>query len=168
IVDGTYKNIKGEDGKQESQYLPRTIEEMAKLENIVKRAVNFDDRRGDALEIVNIPFETSNMAEGEESIMEEGRLSNLKQYTFFIKYIFLSIILLLCFIFVVRPLVAWLTSTPIESMEMLNQLPKTVGEIESESAQGMQSLPFRDRALEMITKDSAHSVPLMQNWLKEK
>jgi hypothetical protein len=29
-------------------------------------------------------------------------------------------------------------------------------------------LPFRDHALEMITKDSAHSVHLMQNWLKEK
>lgn len=168
IVDGTYKNIKGEDGKQESQYLPRTIEEMAKLENIVKRAVNFDAKRGDELEIVNIPFETAEMAEGEESIMEEGWLSDLKQYMFFIKYIFLSIILFLCFIFVVRPLVAWLTSSPIESMEMLNQLPKTVGEIESESAQGMQSFPFRDHALEMITKDSAHSVHLMQNWLKEK
>ncbi len=168
IVDGTYRNIKREDGKQESQYLPRTMEEMAKLENIVKRAVIFDAKRGDELEIVNIPFETSKMAEGEKSIMEEGWLSSLKQYTFFIKYIFLSIILLLCFIFVVRPLVRWLTSSSIESMEMLNQLPKTVGEIESESAQGMQSLPFKDHALEMITKDSAHSAHLMQNWLKEK
>jgi flagellar M-ring protein FliF len=168
IVDGTYANIKGEDGKQESQYLPRTIEEMAKLGNIVKRAVNFDAKRGDELEIVNIPFETAEMAQDEESIMEEGWLSNLKQYTFFIKYIFISIILLLCFIFVVRPLVAWLTSSTIESMEMLNQLPKTVGEIESESAQGMKSLPFRDHALDMITKDSAQSVHLMRNWMKEK
>ena len=168
IVDGTYKNIKGEDGEQESQYLPRTIEEMAKLENIVKRAINFDAKRGDELEIVNIPFETSEMAEGEESIIEEGRLSNLKQYTFFIKYIFLSIILLLCFIFVVRPLVAWLTSSSIGSMEMLNQLPKTVEEIESEYAQEMKSFPFTDRTLDIITKDSEHSVNLIQDWLKEK
>ncbi|MDL1962727.1 MAG: flagellar M-ring protein FliF [Deltaproteobacteria bacterium] len=169
IVDGTYKNIKGEDGNQESQYLPRTTEGMAKLANLVKRAVNFDTKRGDKLEIVNIPFKTAEMAEGKESVIEEGWLSDLKQYTFFIKYIFLSIILLLCFIFVVRPLVAWLTSSQIEgSMEMLNQLPKTVGEIESESAQGMKNLPFRDQALEMITKDNAYSVPLMQNWLKEK
>jgi len=54
-------------------------------------------------------------------------------------------------------------------MEMLNQLPKTVGEIESEyAAQGMQSLPFRDHALDMITKDSERSASLMQNWMKEK
>ncbi len=53
-------------------------------------------------------------------------------------------------------------------MEMLKQLPKTVGEIENEYAQGVKSLPFRDRALEIITKDSESSVHLMQNWLKEK
>ncbi len=168
IVDGTYKDIKGQDGKQELKYLPRTQEEMDKLENIVKRAVNFDAKRGDELEIVNMPFEIAKAAEGEESIMEESWLSNLKHYTSFIRYIFLSIMLLLLFIFVVRPLVKWLTSSSIGSMEMLNQLPKTVGEIESEYAQGMKSLPFRDRALEMVTKDSEGSARLMQNWLKEK
>ncbi len=108
------------------------------------------------------------MAESEEAIAEEGWLSKLKHYTFFAKYIFLSISLLLCFIFVVRPLVAWLTSSSSENMEMLKQLPKTVGEIENEYAQGVKSLPFRDRALEIITKDSESSVHLMQNWLKEK
>jgi len=168
IVDGTYTNIQGEDGEQESQYLPRTVEEMAKLENIVKRAVSFDAERGDELEIVNIPFEITEMAEDGETIIEESWLSNLKQYTYFLKYIFISVILLLCFMFVVRPLVAWLTSGSIESMGMLNQLPKTVGEIESESAQGMNSLPFRDRALDMLAKDSAHSATYLQSWMKEK
>ena len=168
IVDGTYKNIKGEDGNQELKYLPRTQDEMDKLENIVKRAVNFDAKRGDELEIINMPFESNRMAESEEAIAEEGWLSQLKHYTFFAKYIFLSISLLLCFIFVVRPLVAWLTTSSSENMEMLKQLPKTVGEIENEYAQGVKSLPFRDRALEIITKDSESSVHLMQDWLKEK
>ena len=166
VVDGIYKNIKGEDGKQELKYLPRTQEEMDKLENIVKRAVNFDAKRGDELEVVNISFATSMLAEGEE-VKEESWFSNLNNYTYFVKYIFLSIILLLCFIFVVRPLVTWLTSGSIGSMEMLNQLPKTVGEIESEYAQDMKRLPFTDRALEMITKDAEHSTDLMRKWLKE-
>ena len=168
IVDGTYKNIKGKDGSQELKYLPRTQEEMDKLENIVKRAVNFDAKKGDELEIVNMPFEAAKAAEGEESIMEEGWLSNLKHYTSFVKYIFSSIILLLFFIFVVRPLVRWLTSSSIGSMEMLKQLPKTVGEIESEYAQEMKSFPFTDRALDIITKDNERSANLIQDWLKEK
>lgn len=167
IVDGTYADIKGEDGKQESKYLPRTTEEMTKLENIVKRAVNFDAKRGDEFEIVNIPFEVTEIAEVEETIIEESWFSNLKQYTYFLKYIFISVILLLCFIFVVRPLVAWLTAGSIGGMEMLGQLPRTVGEIESESAQGM-NLPFRDRALDMLAKDSSHSASYLQNWMKEK
>ncbi len=115
-----------------------------------------------------MPFEAAKAAEGEESIMEEGWLSNLKHYTSFVKYIFSSIILLLFFIFVVRPLVRWLTSSSIGSMEMLKQLPKTVGEIESEYAQGVKSFPFTDRALDIITKDNERSANLIQDWLKEK
>ena len=165
IVDGTYENIKGEDGSQELKYLPRTQDEMDKLESIVKRAVNFDAKRADELEIVNMPFEAA--GKGEENIMKEGWFSNLKYYTFFIKYIFSSIVLFLFFIFTVRPLIRWLTSSSIESMEMLNQLPKTVGEIEGEYAQGAKSSSFRNRAMEMITKDSERSTDLMRDWLKK-
>ncbi len=165
IVDGTYENIKGENGSQELKYLPRTQDEMDKLKSIVKRAVNFDAKRADEIEIVNMSFEASR--EGEEGIIKEGWFSNLKHYTFFIKYIFSSIVLFLFFIFAVRPLIRWLTSSSIGSMEMLNQLPKTVGEIEGEYAQVAKSSSFRDRALEIITKDSKRSIDLMRDWLKK-
>ena len=65
LVDGTYKRIEKQKGTVEWEYVPRTAEEMAKFENIVKRAVNFDSSRGDEVDIVNIPFETKKLDEEE-------------------------------------------------------------------------------------------------------
>ena len=43
---------------------------MTKFENIVKRAVNFDSSRGDEVDIVNIPFETTKLEEEEAPVAE--------------------------------------------------------------------------------------------------
>ena len=59
MVDGTYKNVENADGKMELQYAPRSEAEMTKLISIVKSAVDFDAERGDNVEVVNIPFESS-------------------------------------------------------------------------------------------------------------
>ena len=68
--------------------------------------------------------------------------------------------------FVVRPLVHWLTTNTGGNTEILNRLPKTIQEIEQEYQPAAKSLPNRARALEMITKDSDKSAQVMQEWLK--
>jgi flagellar M-ring protein FliF len=55
FVDGTY--TEGEDGPR--VYVPRTPEEMIKFENIIKTAIGFDAKRGDALTVENIAFDSS-------------------------------------------------------------------------------------------------------------
>ena len=169
IVDGTYKSVKGAKGQEEWEYSPRTPEEMAKFEGIVKRAVNFDIKRGDEIEVVNIPFETARLPLGEdqEELSQGGWLSILKGYGSFVKYGFLVIFILLSFLFVVRPLVQWLTSSSFGDGDILNQLPKTVGELEKEYGEGMKSLPFKNKALQMITTDKEGSAEVLRNWLKE-
>lgn len=52
LVDGTY--TKDPDGKE--VYTPRPEEERKQLETLVKSAVGFDEKRGDKVEIVNMPF----------------------------------------------------------------------------------------------------------------
>jgi flagellar M-ring protein FliF len=169
IVDGTYKIVKGATASEEWAYVPRTQEEMTKFEGIVKRAVNFDIRRGDEIEVVNIPFETARLplAEGREEIAEGGWLSILKGYASFIKYGFLFLFVLLSFLFVVRPLVRWLTSSSFRDGDLFNHFPKTVGELEQEYGENMKSIPFKNRALQMVSTDKEASVEVLRNWLKE-
>lgn len=165
IVDGTYKYIEGKDGEQELKYFPRTPEEIEKLGNIVKRAVNFDAERGDDVEVANIAFENDKLQEVEEGKIEKKWFSS-KEYAPLIKYAFWAIFMLLALIFVIRPLLRWLTSSSIPDMEILKQLPKTVGEIEMEQAGGMQKmLPFRDRVADLIKDDGSASLEVVRDWI---
>ncbi len=147
IVDGIHKSVMGKD------------------EKIVKRAINFNAERGDSVEVVNLPFESLASADGEKDEPEGGWLSTLKDYAPSMKHVSLSIILLFSFIFVIRPLIRWLTASPAGNDAMLTQLPKTLSEIESESGIAM---PSRDKALRLLTGNQEdQTLDLMRGWMKE-
>ena len=146
MVDGTYQSNTTKNG--ERTYVPRTTEELTKIENLVKSAVNFAADRGDKVEVVNIPFETNQVVPSEEDSMFETWLARLKNYKPYFKYAFLSLFLILTFMFVVQPLIRWLTTHTAGEAEILHQLPKTVGELENEY-------------------DSDTSVGVVRDWLKE-
>ena len=167
LVDGTYNRIEKAPGEVEWQYVARTPEEMQKFESIVKRAVNFDKARGDEVDIVNIPFETTKLAVKDTEVVAEGWMDLLKQYQPYLKYGFLSLFLLLSFMFFVRPLVRWLTEYSFGDMQMFKQLPKTVGELEGEFNPQANQLIFRDQASELIASDREASIGVMRDWIKE-
>jgi flagellar M-ring protein FliF len=166
LVDGAYKRIEKKGGTLEWEYVPRTAEEMEKFENIVKRAVNFDSSRGDEVEIVNIPFETTKLDEEEATVPESGLLEALKTYQPYMKYGFLILFLILSFMFFVKPLVRWLTEYSFGDMQMFKQLPKTVGELESEFDPSAKNLMFKDQATQLIASDKEASVGVMRDWIK--
>ena len=56
IVDGKYETKPGADGKPKQTYVPRSAEEMKSLEELVKKAVGYNETRGDQITVSNIPF----------------------------------------------------------------------------------------------------------------
>ena len=177
IVDGSYATSapkKGSSGKGELRYVPRTEAEMAKLENIVKRAINFDPERGDEVEVVNLPFESSKAAFTEEEVAPQGWMEMAKGMLPAVsKYVLPGIFLLLAFLFVARPLMHWLTSISVSEAEMFDQLPKTIAEIEREYSQRERldeigSLPYRDKASQMIAADQRSAAGAIEGWLGTK
>jgi flagellar M-ring protein FliF len=170
MIDGTYKLEKAGRKKEVWKYVPRSQEEMNQFEEIVKRAMNFDANRGDEITVVNTPFESGKLrlATAEEPGAEEGWLSKLRNHSSLIKKGFLGFCVLLSFIFIIRPLVRWLTTNSIPGGQILGQLPKTVEEIEREYGEGMKTLPFRNQVLQMATGDVQNSVHAVRGWLKEK
>jgi flagellar M-ring protein FliF len=167
LVDGTYQSNPKENGKLEWTYVPRSSEELTKIENLVKSAVNFVADRGDKVEVVNIPFETAKIGEAETDSMMESWLSKLKSYKPYFKYTFLSLFLILTFIFVVQPLIRWLTAHTAADAEILEQLPKTVGELEEDYGVDPKQLTFKDQVSQLVASDNEASVGVMRDWLKE-
>jgi flagellar M-ring protein FliF len=167
LVDGTYQRVEKEAGKVDWNYVARTAEEMQQFENIVKRAVNFNETRGDEVEIINIPFVSTKLALMEEPVAEANWISLLKKYQPYLKYGFLSLFLILSFLFFVRPLVRWLTEYSFGDLEMFNQLPRTVGELQGEYDPNSQKLTFRDQASQLISSENEASMGVMRDWIKE-
>lgn len=59
LVDGTY----APQGDTPRAYVPRDIEELDKIAALVRTAIGFDSRRGDTVEVVNMPFAVDAVAE---------------------------------------------------------------------------------------------------------
>jgi flagellar M-ring protein FliF len=167
LVDGTYKTAAGKSGAGTRDFVPRGNEEMQKIEALVKRAVNFDADRGDTVEVVNIPFETSEWAKADEAKAPGGWMAWLEHSTPYLKQGVIGLFLLLTFLFFVKPLVRWLTENSHGDMDIVRQLPKTVGELEHELS-GAKRLPSLDQASMLIASDSDASVGVMRNWIREK
>jgi flagellar biosynthesis/type III secretory pathway M-ring protein FliF/YscJ len=67
MVNGKY-SITEKDGKQSLQYLPRSNEEMQKLNEIVRNAIGYDPSRNDQISVINVPFDSTD----EESQLVQG------------------------------------------------------------------------------------------------
>jgi len=100
VVDGV--TTAGADGK--TTYKERTPEEMDKIKSVVRSAVNFDETRGDTIEVVNMPFAQAEdgiaSGAGSDLIMGMPKLDLLRiAETLMLAFIGLMVVLL-----VVRPI----------------------------------------------------------------
>jgi flagellar M-ring protein FliF len=169
IVDGTYQTKtvgEGDEQRQETEYVPRSAEEMAKLENIVKRAISFDETRGDKVEVANIPFNSaplSTQGEGDRFAW----VDSLRGYGAVFKYLAVALFVLFAFRYVVRPLIRWLTDTSWEDVELLEHLPRTLSEIEKQYVAQGPAANYVKQAAQLITANQDDSSRLVQQWLKE-
>jgi len=102
VVDGSYKTA--EDGTA-TTYIPRTEEEMTKLKELVRSAVNFDATRGDVLEVVNMQFAQSDIAKDMDKSPADMLMGIPRADIFHaIETIILAIIGLLVVLLLVRPI----------------------------------------------------------------
>ena len=127
LVDGAYKVSKDAKGQESSTYVARTAEDLANYEKLVKNAVGFSQTRGDAFEIVSAPFQT------EEGIGASAAGSKMlpvlpSSWVTVAKYIASVLLLLILALFVLRPLIAWITApAPAPSPDEYYPMPLTSG-----------------------------------------
>ncbi|MFN4354689.1 flagellar basal-body MS-ring/collar protein FliF [Parvibaculum sp.] len=105
LVDGAY--APGPDGNM--VYTPRSNEELAKIQALVKSAIGFDEARGDQVEVVNLQFaETPGVdfgtddAASEPGLFEFGRGDIMRLAELAV----IGVLALIAMFFVLRPLIA--------------------------------------------------------------
>lgn len=125
LVDGMMVPETDKEGNVTSKYAPRSSEDLAKYETIVKNSIGFSSTRGDSVKIENIQFQVEDFAESERLLTNLERKKLL--YSLF-KWSILSLSLALFFFIVVRPFMRWITDSFQESVD--DMLPRTIEELE--------------------------------------
>ncbi len=100
MVDGTYKPVPDGKGGERKEYVPRKSDELEKIKIAVKNAVGFSAARGDEIEVVEFPFDTSAM-EKERALMEEAERKAF--WYSLVKPVLMGIGVLLVLVFGLRP-----------------------------------------------------------------
>jgi flagellar M-ring protein FliF len=109
IVDGTTKT--NPDGTK--TYTPRPADEMQRLTAIVRSAIGFDEKRGDTLEVVNVPFAVADIGEEIPTDKSFLNLGLAKQDYFRIAEILvLGIVAILVIMLVARPMIRHIFTPP--------------------------------------------------------
>jgi flagellar M-ring protein FliF len=102
VVDGSYKTS---DDNKTSTYVPRTEEELTKIKDLVRSAVNFDATRGDTVEVANMQFAQSDSKDLGASSASDMLMGIPRADIFHaLETIILAVIGLLVVLLVVRPI----------------------------------------------------------------
>ena len=184
VVDGNAVQKTSDKGEVSETYVPRTPEELAKFEAIVKNAVGFNEVRGDSVKIENIQFQKEDFSDSEKLIttLERKKIVNA-----LLKWVLLAGALAAFFLIVIRPFMRWITDSFQDSVEDL--LPRTIEELEELQSvdgtlPGMSSaLPvmeesldpdkaeselLRERIMSLMEKDEEKAAGAFSLWLVRK
>jgi flagellar M-ring protein FliF len=184
LIDGVNAVTTKADGTTETKWSPRTAEEIAKYESLVKNAVGFMASRGDNVKIESIQFEPEDFSESEK-ILTNIEKKKLVQSLF--KWGLLGFALLLFFFMVIRPFMQWITDSFTDSVEEM--LPRTIEELEelhsvdnslpglsgvlpilqeSVDPEKAESELLRDRIITLMQKDEEKASSAINMWVSRK
>jgi flagellar M-ring protein FliF len=167
LVDGTYEAAQGAGGKAEEsstgkKYVPRSEHEIQNLVQIVKKAVGFSEERGDQIEVVNVPFESPAILEGEGSVTE-GVQSFLAAWGGFLKPVLFFVLGVMVLWFVVRPMALNLSKPAAEPVFLPQQgFPATVTDYEAQITETPQ-----EQAIKLAASNPASAAQVIRTWIKE-
>ena len=159
IVDGKY--TAGKDGAKE--YSPRSEEEIKQLSDIIKTAAGVDVGRGDQVSVMSSPFDTSRyMTEVKEAEAE----ASMAFYGELIKYAGMAALAVVLFIFVLKPLLGWITASSKE-IESLREFPQTIRQMEAKyGTAAEEEVDYRTKVAELMGENPKAAAEMIREWLR--
>lgn len=166
LVDGIYEAPKAGEGEQPAadalrKYLPRSEEDMKRIEEIVKKAMGYSADRQDEVQVVNVQFGFG--PEEPPAAAVEAVSDSPKPWRPYLRYAVGSLLFLIILLFVVRPLIAMLGAAAAnEAPVPVPALPAAVGAVEASLA----GAPDRAQIIDMARKNPDTTAVVVKQWLK--
>lgn len=164
LVDGKYELAPGAKPGASPKYLPRTPDEMQKIEALVKSAVGFNAERGDQVTVANIPFQETG-----EGAPEAGRWWDLPIVQALLKNGLIALGFLALILFVIRPLMKLLkVERPAASFVPVASDAETVQMLEAQRREQERLKLSQLELVEKVKQDPYQVAQILQNWLAHK
>ena len=170
MVDG----VMAENEAGDTEYKARTKEEMEQYLQLVQSAVGYNQERGDQIKVENIKFDRTTELLRAKELEREKQIDLAFQVG---KYILGLIFVILFFTKVIKPMIAWMT-TSVAPEEEETEEEKVAGmseaqKLEEEEMQRLEeglasASEMRKSVLDFITKDPKYTSAVVRKWLREK
>lgn len=168
LVDGKYEAPaavkEGESTKP--KYIPRSPDELQKIEALVKGAIGFNAERGDQLSIQNIPFQDPEDAAG---LAEAPKWWNSPFFLALFKNLLIGLGFVALLLFVIKPLINALRTPKPPRLDILETLAPDMQEklSASERVQLATQMQEQQDLMEKAKTNPYQVAQILQNWLTE-
>lgn len=187
VIDGTYTTDK--DGKQ--VYAPRKQEELDQIATLVRSAIGYDEKRGDVVEIVNLPFKDEEVLDAVDDTKIFGFERSILLDT--VEMVMLGIMGILVLLLVIKPIMTSLitaqknatdavqrdmllaqgANTPALSGPGMGSNPMPTEEEAEESLIDMQAVEGKVKASavkkvgDIVSNHPTETVSILRNWMTQ-
>lgn len=167
LVDGKYEAAAaGKDGKAgKAKYVPRTPDELQKIEALVKSAVGFNTDRGDQVTVANIPFQE----------MEDGASAagdgwwNAPVFMALAKNLLIGVGFFALLFLVIRPLLRSVSSGGPTTFETFDSPEAQIQQmIEAQRKQLSSQAAVQTELINKVKSEPYQASQVIKNWLENK
>jgi len=166
LVDGKYEAPAAvkEGQAAKAKYVPRSPDELQKIETLVRSAVGFSAERGDQLSVQNIPFQDT----GESGAVETAAWWTTPFFASLAKNLMIGVGFLALVMFVIRPLIGHLRGNRINPEATLEPIGTDSEQLTStERAHLAIQLAEQQNLVEQAKNDPYQVAQILQNWVAE-
>lgn len=165
MVDGKYEGSAAAEGAAKKKYVPRSAEELQKIESLAKSAVGFSGERGDQITVANIPFQDSSEAGMDESV----GWWHAPIFMALLKNVLIGFGFLVLIFFVIRPLLSILRASGGRRQDSFVPLNQAEGELESKDNLALAMYAAsQQKLIEKVKADPYQTAQILQNWLQQR
>lgn len=168
LVDGKYETGQPAQAGQEAgpKYVPRSPEELQKIEALVKGAVGFNPERGDQISIQNIPFQDPGEFGGAS---ETSKWWSNPFFLALAKNLVIGLGFVALMLLVVKPILNTLRSARPARPDILESIAPEAQEKLSatERAQLAMHMAEQQELMEKAKSNPYQVAQILQNWIKE-
>ncbi|MGO9019101.1 MAG: flagellar basal-body MS-ring/collar protein FliF [Syntrophobacteraceae bacterium] len=166
IVDGKYETKPGADGKPQQVYTARSPEEMKSVEDLVKKAVGYNETRGDQITVSNIPFVSD--VGGSEMVKAENKY--LQFFKSWQKLLFNICIGALVLFFVIRPFMRKFRQVADDIVKL--PAPVSGPSIDEQISallldKPMNQISVRKKSTALVKHDPDKATEIIRQWLRD-